>query len=270
MEEIVENKGQETVIDTDNGGSVNPDTADNAEGGEAVNTEGFDDSNDSDKGSEEKGAKKEAQTKEQNAENARRRRDAEREKEKRKLRNDTIIDTLGGKNPYTGEDMTDDLDVEEYLIMKEIEKNGGDPVSDYQKVRKQKDREAVAKADQATKSAEWYRSDREAFAKAYPDVNLSDLIADEDFREWSEGKIGQKPLSEIYRGFIGFKSKFEERAKDIAAQKLANKNASPGSLHNTNPAESDFFTADQVRAMTPEEVHKNYDKIRKSMEKWKE
>ena len=56
----------------------------------------------------------------------------------------------------------------------------------------------------------------------------------------------------------------------IAAQKLANKNASPGSLHNINPAESDFFTADQVRAMSPEEVHKNYDKIRKSMEKWKE
>lgn len=268
MEEFVVNEGQETVID--NGGGVDPNTADNTTTGEAVNEESFEDTaTDSDKGSD-KEVKKEAHTKEQNAENARRRREAEREAEKRKLRNETIIDTLGGKNPYTGEDMTDDFDVEEYLLMKDIEKKGGDPVGDYQKVKKQKDREAAVKQTKADQSQEWYNNDRANFEKDYPDVNVSELIADPDFREWADGKIGRKPLSDIYRGFIGFKSKFDERAKDIAAQKLANKNASPGALHNTNPVDNDFFTADQVRAMTREEVHKNYDKIRKSMERWKD
>ncbi len=271
MNETVENKGQETVIDADNGGAVNPDTAEvntNTEG-ESVNTESFEDSKGSDKGSD-KGNKKEAQTKEQNAENARRRRDAERESEMRKLRENTIIETLGGKNPYTGEAMTDSLDVEEYLLMRQIEKDGGDPVGDYQKVRKQKDRESAAMQAQASKSEEWYRKDRESFEKEFPDVNVAELIADEDFREWSDGKIGTKPLTEIYRRFLGFKSRYDSRAKDLAAQYIANKGASPGALHDTQPASSDFFTADEVRKMTPEEVHKNYDKIRKSMEKWKE
>ena len=29
-----------------------------------------------------------------------------------------------------------------------------------------------------------------------------------------------------------------------------------------------LFTREEVKAMTPEEVHKNYDKIRRSMRKW--
>lgn len=33
--------------------------------------------------------------------------------------------------------------------------------------------------------------------------------------------------------------------------------------------EKDFFTPDEVKGMTREEVKKNYDKIRKSMSKWK-
>ena len=90
---------------------------------------------DSENGEQESGEpKREAktQTKEQNSENARRRREAERQAELKKVEAETrekaIIEVLNGKNPFTNEPMKDHADVEEYLLMKEIEKNGGDPV----------------------------------------------------------------------------------------------------------------------------------------------
>lgn len=54
-------------------------------------------------------------TKEQNSENARRRREAERQKEIQTAREQAIIETLGGKNPFTGEEMKDSADVPRIL-----------------------------------------------------------------------------------------------------------------------------------------------------------
>ncbi|MBO5969362.1 MAG: hypothetical protein J6S14_12780 [Clostridia bacterium] len=261
-----------TVIDGD--GGVNSDPANKAADGgdngkETVNDSAFTDSQeDGKKDPATKEDKKEPQSKEQNAENARRRREAERQKEMRELREKTIIETLNGTNPYTGEPMSDSLDVEEYLTMREIEKNGGDPVNDYPKYRKQKERDAAAQQEKQNESEEWYQKDREAFKTEYPDVDLSSLIADEDFCDYAEGKVGKKPLSEIYRGFLKFTGKYEDQAKEKAAQYIANRQASPGALGDTKTAESDYFTMEQVKKMSPAEVHKNYEKIRKSMQKW--
>lgn len=282
MDETIVNKEQETASagtskTEQSGGSANSGTANDAAKsgnpqGETVNESSFTDS--SEKGTREgepsaKEDKREAQSREQNAENARRRRDAERQKELRKLREKTIIEALGGKNPYTGEEMKDSLDVEEFETMREIEKNGGDPVNDYPKFRKQKAREAIAEREERGKTEEWYAKDREAFETEYPDVNLSELIRDEAFSDYADGKVGRKPLSEIYRGFLKFTGKYEGRAKDMAAQYIANQKASPGTLRDTQAPDSDFFTEEQVRKMSPSEVSKNYEKIRKSMKKWK-
>ena len=79
---------------------------------------------------------KKPQGREQNAENARRRREAERQKELADTRNKAIIEALGGKNPYTGGEMKDAEDVREFLTMREIENGGGDPVGDYSKHQK--------------------------------------------------------------------------------------------------------------------------------------
>lgn len=268
-------KEKETVVTgtketVNNGGGMNSDTA-NVATGETVNDSAFTDSQKSDpkENGTAKEDKHEGQNKEQNAENARRRREAERQKEMRELREQTIIKALNGKNPYTGEPMTDSLDVEEFETMQEIAKNGGDPVNDYPKIRKQKAREAVAKSEEDGKTAEWYAKDRESFAAEYPDVNLSELIRDEDFSDYADGKVGKRPLSEIYRGFLKMTGKYKSQAKDMAAQYIANKQASPGTLRDTQAPDSDFFTEEQVRKMTPREVAKNYEKIQKSMKKWK-
>ena len=63
------------------------------------------------------------QTKEQNSENARRRREAERQAEleraKAAVREQTIIETLGGKNPYTNEIFAGTRDFEEAMARAE-------------------------------------------------------------------------------------------------------------------------------------------------------
>ena len=153
--------------------------------------------------------------------------------------------------------------------MREIAKNGGDPLSDYSKFQKQKERERVVQADKAAKEKEWYRKDQEDFATKHPEVNLQTLIQDPQFQKFASGKVGVLPLSEIYEGFIEVVTEYEKKAKAMAKQMLANQKASPGSLSSTNPTDSGYFTKEQVQKMTQAEVHENYDKIRASMRKWK-
>lgn len=212
-----------------------------------------------------------------NSANARRRREAERkaelDKAKQTAREEAIIETLKGINPYTGENMKDSTDVEEYLLMREIDTNGGDPLSDYSKHLKAKQRESAEKQSKEDAEQEWYRKDRDAFVKKYPDVDIGELINDEQFIDYSSGKVGEIPLSQIYEGYVRMLDKLmsdAQRSADTKArQQLANAKASPGPLASTNTNDSGFFTREQVRQMTKDEVHVNYDKIRASMSKWR-
>lgn len=233
---------------------------------DSVNGQAFEEQGAEGKEPDAESAKK-AQSREQNAENARRRREAEKQKEMRELRNKTIIDTLRGQNPYTQEAMKDDADVEEYLAMRAIEEKGGDPISDFPKYQKQKEREAAQKQAEDQEKQDWIKKDIESFQAKHPSVNLEELLANESFLDYADGKDG-KPLSEIYSGFLKFVGNYEARAKDLAAQMLANQTASPGALQNTQEVQSDYFTSEQVRKMTPSEIKKNYEKIRKSMANW--
>lgn len=242
------------------------------------NTEGendveFTDSESGEQGRAEPNEESKTQTKEQNSENARRRREAERQAELKKVEAETrekaIIEVLNGKNPFTNEPMKDHADVEEYLLMKEIEKNGGDPLSDFSKYQKEKERKKAEEVAKETEEKEWYEKDFNDFSTKHPEVNVHSLISNEQFQKFADGKVGKQPLSEIYDDFISFVSEYEKKAKQMVKQTLANKKASPGSLSSTNPNDSGYYTREQVQAMTQEEVHKNYDKIRASMSKWK-
>lgn len=207
-------------------------------------------------------------TKEQNSENARRRREAERQRELQKAREDAIIETLGGKNPYTNEEMKDSTDVQEYLTMKEIEKNGGDPLADFSKFHKAKEKERIAEEIKRTQEAEWFAKDREDFATKHPEVNIDTLISNKQFQLYASGKVGKMPMTEIYEGFAGIVAEYEKKSKEMAKQTLANAKASPGALSSPNTTDNGFFTREQVQKMTEKEVHENYDKIRASMRKW--
>ena len=213
------------------------------------------------------------QTKEQNSQNARRRREAERQAELKKAadeaREKAIIETLNGRNPYTDEEMKDSADVKEYLMMREIENSGGDPVSDFAKYHKKQEKEKAQEEKKAKDKEAWYANDRADFMAKYPEVNIDELIKDEDFVEYADGKAGTVPLAKIYEGYSKFTAKYEKRAKEIATQRVANQKASPGSLSSTNPSDSGFYTKEQVEKMSTEEIKKNYEKVRASMAKWK-
>ncbi|MBO5355715.1 MAG: hypothetical protein J6B09_06585 [Clostridia bacterium] len=213
---------------------------------------------------------KKPQSKDTNAEFARKRREQERQRELTETRNQAIIDALGGRNPYTGGEMTDAEDVAEFLTMREIEKTGGDPVTDYSghvkaRVREQREQERTEAEQRA-----WYEKDRADFFEKYPDADLSALIDDEDFNDYSEGKVGEVPLAEIYEGFLRMTARIEEHAKRMAAQMVANGKASPGALTGAAQVESDYISADQVKAKRndPKWIKANYGKIRASMAKW--
>lgn len=238
---------------------------------DSLNDTAFADYSDSDgdKGGYRETGGKTAQSAEQNRENARRRREAEKEKLVRQTREATIIEALDGRNPYTGEEMKDSLDVEEYLAMKEIAKNGGDPVADYPSFRKTKERDAAQSREAREKQENWYKNDREAFVARHPNVDLDALIADRRFRSFARGKTGEVPLNEIYEEFVELVGEYEEDARNMAAQMLANGKASPGALSTSRSVGSDFFTPEQVRRMSRGEIKANYEKIRASMMKWK-
>ena len=266
-----ENKAQTTSEVNTSSVGVTADTetsataAVSAENADSTNAESFTD------GEAEQPSEKVEKTKQsadENREYARRRREAEREKLVADTRTKAFIEALGGKNPFNGEDLKDADDVEEYLLMKKIEAEGGDPLSDFSKYRKRKDREARDAAQRAEEKKAWFAKDREAFETKHPNVNLDDLIADEGFAKYAEGKVGVMPLADIYQGFNDLVGRYDDKAKAIAAQAVANRQASPGSVSTSGEAQSDFFTPEQVRKMSREDIRKNYEKIRASMAKW--
>lgn len=219
-----------------------------------------------------------SQTDGKSAENARRRREQQAREDIRRAREEervsSIIEALDGKNPYNGEAMKDAADVEVFLTMKRIKAAGGDPVTDYARARADADRESARRAADDQRAREdqrrWYEEDRAAFERAHPEVKLSDLLADGDFADYAEGKVGKRPLSDIYDGYTRMQQRHSQAAEEKAAQALANARASAGSIAGSgSSAEPDFFTEEQVRKMSQAEVHKNYAKIMKSMEKWK-
>ena len=219
-----------------------------------------------------------SQTDGKSAENARRRREQQAREDIRRAREEervsSIIEALDGKNPYNGEAMKDAADVEVFLTMKRIKAAGGDPVTDYARARADADRESARRAADDQRAREdqrrWYEQDRADFERAHPEISLSDLLSDGDFAEYAEGKVGKKPLSDIYDGYTRMQQRYSREAEEKAAQALANARASAGSIAGSgSSAEPDFFTEEQVRKMSQAEVHKNYAKIMKSMEKWK-
>jgi len=136
------------------------------------------------------------QSRSQNAEFARKRREAEKaakekaEKENQeRLRQEFVkgqIKGIGGKNPYTGEDIVDEEDFHEYEVMKALDDKGEDPIKGAYKVlreermnRKKEEQADAELAEQARKeqqqSIDVARKNIEEFGKSHPDVKFGEL-----------------------------------------------------------------------------------------------
>ena len=205
--------------------------------------------------------------------NAIKRREAERREELQRVREQTIIETLGGINPYTSEEMKDSEDVKQYLTMREIKARGGDPVGDYAKYHTIMERERAQKAaeeeqkrtDEAERRAAHER-DVSAFREKDPDVSMQSMMNDTEFMAYAKGRVGKDgSIYAVYDAYTQAKvaedARVEQRAREMAAQMQANAKASPGTAVGQASEDAEYFTR--------EEVHKNYKKIIESMKHWK-
>lgn len=214
--------------------------------------------------------KKPVQSRERNAEEARKRREAEKAEAVSKARIEAIIDATDGVNPYTGNEIKDADDVEEYLAMRQIKKNGGDPLSDYSEYMKNKRREEREAQKKEAERNERARKDIAEFKRANPTVEVSDLFADEKFSKFADGKLGRVPLTTIYSDYRELVGETRNAEQQRAAQALANSRATPGAVATAGSQEDGLYTKEQVAQMSQQEVHDNWGKVEASMAKWQQ
>lgn len=143
---------------------------------------------------------------------------------------------IGKENPYTNTVIRDDYDIEEYEEMVKIDERGGDPIKEYSNVIKEKARSEAQKKiqqEQETKQKENQIKDIDDFVAKYPNINLKEMINDNKFSKFINGKIGNQPLTEIYEDYIEVVGEFKKETITNTKKIIANNISSPGSLGNS-------------------------------------
>ena len=98
----------------------------------------------------------------------------------------------------------------------------------------------------------------ENFQRLFPDVTIRDIPDS----VWQQRERGI-PLNAAYALYERESCMARARAGEINQQNAARSSGRAGL-----DTSSEFFTPDEVRAMTPSQVRQNYQKIRYSMKKW--
>lgn len=128
-------------------------------------------------------------------------------------------------------------------VREDVKKTDPDILRDRQQLEEYRQREAQS----------IFAADLKAIKKAYPDENAKSVeeLGDQFVRLCA---AGISPLS----AYEAIRAEKNRGAKQ------------PPSMGDVKPSSGgkDYFTRDEVKAMSQEEVHKNYDKIRESMKKW--
>lgn len=180
---------------------------------------------------------------------------SENEKAREQGKLEGIKLAYGGKNKFTGEDLTDEFSIKTFLTQLEMEKEGLDPVEDYAKYITEQQRKEAESVKKKKEEDAWFAKDREDFIKAYPDVELNDLIEDADFKIFSKGKVGVMPLKDIYSDYQLFVNKFNEQAKKEARKKVAKGMGGAGKVNN-NGGESEYFTMEEISKYSSKELQR--------------
>lgn len=166
---------------------------------------------------------------------------------------------IGKQNPYTGETIKDDLDVQEYLEMYELDSSGKDPINGYRELQKQKARdeaEKKIKADEEAKQKQWYEDDTKDFLEKHSAEKLQELTKDEDFNLFANGKIGKVSLAQIYDDYQKLISKYEKKSVETAKQIVANNTTTPGAIEETETQELNW------NSMSKEQFEKYLEKAK--------
>lgn len=227
---------------------------------EDVEFEDYNGSNDTEENSDEELSNssivKKTQTDEENAKYAAKRREHEQDikfKIDEAYKKGQLAAYKGKINPYTKTEIKDEYDIRVYENMYELDKAGKNPVEDYASYIADKEREEELRKIKEEELQSKARKDIEDFQAEYPNVDLQELLEDEMFKDYLEGK--NKPLKEIYSSYVKMQNQFRNSAINVAKQTIANSNATPGSLSGGSELKMNYET------MSSEEFNKYVQKV---------
>lgn len=165
---------------------------------------------------------------------------ARKEAYEKGLKEGQVKTYIGKTNPYTNQIIKDEVDVQEYLDMYEIDEKGGDPIKDYNEKIKQKTREEIKKQlenEKKQKEKEFFDNDVKEFIDKNPKVDINELFKNDKFKKFSKGKLGTQPLNEIYEDFVDIVGEFKNEAIKTAKKIVANNQSTPGAIENQEAQE---------------------------------
>ena len=105
------------------------------------------------------------------------------------------------------------------------------------------------------------------FAGKYPNVSKNALYKDKLLEKFAKGKESYA-LSEIFAEYEELSSKIASNAVKAYITRTENEKSSVGALYSQGSSCDVLFTKEQVLRMTPEEIKRNFTKIRESQAKW--
>ena len=196
----------------------------------------------------------------------------EREAELAKARDEGLMEALGHVNPYTGKKIEDDVDLETYRIMKAIKDRGGDPIADFAdesaKLKRQAKADAQRQASEAEERQKTMREEVSRFAEEFPKVDLSAVLASEDFRKFStEGNLIERVgLIQTYRLYEDHVAAAESRRRGAKDRSDARRAHSTGPLAGGSGTPSDIYSLEELNNLTEEEAAANIDKAIRSQQ----
>lgn len=183
---------------------------------------------------------KQVQSKEENAKFAKQRREKEiRDKEIQDAYKKGRLEALKGKmNPFTNTPIKDEADIEMYEAMCKLEAEGKDAISDYAEYIANEKRENAKRQQRDLEIQEQAKKDVEEFTSKYPKINLTELLEDETFKDYCEGK--NKSLINLYDSYLKLQNKFRTDSMKQAENAIANTISTPGSLNNQSTNTVDY------------------------------
>lgn len=155
-------------------------------------------------------------------------------------------------NTFTGEEITDQADLEIFELQKDIEKNGQDPtdikvVAKFLADKKREDEKSKnAEQERTIKLKEMATIDREKFSKQFPNLNILEVAKDEHFMKFCGKRFGEELTTDLYVEYQELQNvlydKYKiEQAKELARQqnkKLADNGQNGGEKKDSSNNES--------------------------------
>ena len=111
------------------------------------------------------------------------------------------------------------------------------------------------------------KEDNLLFERLFPGVLRENVEKEETFKLFSRFAPKNTPFVSIYSDYLALVDKISDSAIKKYLVSEENKRSSAGSLASGSN-QSEFYSREQVLKMSREQIAKNYDKIRKSQEKW--